>query len=88
MKKGLRTLFNYLLALIFFALIFSMFSETIFSNFEILMDVIREKPLISILSYLSILSLALSNHSIKKLIYNQIIHILNLSLKWTEKLNQ
>ena len=80
MKKRLRILFNYLLALIFFALTFSMFSEAIFSNFEILMDVIREKPLISILSYLSILSLALSSHSIKKLIYNQIIHILNLSL--------
>ena len=76
MKKELKSLFNNLLALIFFALIFSMFSETIFNNFEIL----REKPLITILSYLSILSLALINHSIKKLIDNRIIHILNSSL--------
>lgn len=80
MKKELKILFNNLLALIFFALTFSMFSETIFSNFKTLTDIIKEKPLISILSYLSILSLALSNHSIKKLIYNRIIHILNLSL--------
>jgi hypothetical protein len=76
MKKELKSLFNNLLALIFFALIFSMFSETIFNNFEIL----REKPLITILSYLSILSLALSSHSIRKLIYNRVILILHLSL--------
>jgi hypothetical protein len=80
MKKSLKILFNNLLALIFFALIFSMFSETISSNFKTLTDIIKEKPLISILSYLSILSLALSSHSIKKLIDNRIIHILNSSL--------
>jgi Cdc6-like AAA superfamily ATPase len=80
MKKELKILFNNLLALIFFALIFSMFSEAISSNFKTLTDIIKEKPLISIFSYLSILSLALSSHSIKKLIYNRITHILNLSL--------
>ena len=80
MKKRPRILFNNPLALIFFALIFSMFSEAISSNFKTLTDIIKEKPLISILSYLSILSLALSSHSIKKLIDNRIIHILNSSL--------
>lgn len=44
------------------------------------MDIIKEKPLISILSYLSILSLALSSHSTRKLIYNRVILILHLSL--------
>lgn len=80
MQKSLKILFNNLLALIFFALIFSMFSETIFSNFKTLTDIIKEKPLISILSYLSILSLALSSHSIRKLIYNPVISTLHLSL--------
>ena len=57
-----------------------MFSEAIFSNFDTLTDIIKEKPLISILSYLSILSLALINHSTRRLIYNLVISTLHLSL--------
>ncbi|MFM7458532.1 MAG: P-loop NTPase fold protein [bacterium] len=79
-KTNMKEIGIVLLSSIPLALLLSLFSETIFNNLKALTDIIQEKPLMTILSYLSILGLALLNHSIRKLINNQIIQILSLSL--------